>query len=142
MIYEHKKGENEYDHQYIPQHYLEILERKPRAIENALPLKKGVMPPELIKFKELCPENNINEQLVSILKLGQKIPREDLLWAVKMANQSGNPNFNLVSFYLDIQSEPKTDLDKENEYPKAKKDPDLNQYDAIMRGGKQDNEDS
>jgi transposase len=142
MIYKHKKGENEYDHQYIPQHYLKILERKPRAIENALPLKKGVMPPELIKFRKLCPEKNVNEQLVSILKLGQKISKEELLWAVKMANQSGNPNFNLVSFYLDIQNSPEPDLEKDNEYPKAKKDPDLNQYDDIMMGGKQDNEDS
>ena len=145
MIYEHKKSENEHEHQYIPEHYLKILERKPRAINNALPLKKGVMPQELIKFKELCKEQNVNEQLVSILKLAQKIPKKDVLWAVNMANQSGNPNFNLVSFYLDIQNEKielNNDSNQKNDYPVSNKSIDLNQYDNIMMGGKQKNEDN
>ena len=41
------------DHQYLPEHYLILLERKPRAIPNATPLKYGVLPPELAKFRKL-----------------------------------------------------------------------------------------
>ncbi|AHD04408.1 hypothetical protein ABND49_18155 [Paenibacillus larvae] len=50
LIYRHKKALYQSDHQYIPEHYLKILERKPRAIINAAPLKGGVLPHELSEF--------------------------------------------------------------------------------------------
>lgn len=133
LIYRHKKTENE--HQYIPEHYLEILERKPRAIDNALPLKQGVMPEELKEFRRLCKHKNKNQQLVSILQLGKEVPQEYLLWAVKMANQSGNPDFGLVSFYLKIQNATE-ESQALNQYPVETKPVDLSQYDKIMTGGK------
>lgn len=135
LIYRHKKAENDYDHQYIPEHYLEILERKPRAIDNALPLKQGIMPEELIEFRKLCKHKDKNHQLVSILQLGKEVPKEDLLWAVNMANRSANPDFGLVSFYLNIQKAP-DEIDVSKEYPTKTKSIDLSQYDDIMMGGK------
>jgi transposase len=39
------------EHQYLPEHYLPLLQKKPRAIANAAPLKYGVLPPELDKFR-------------------------------------------------------------------------------------------
>ena len=142
LIYKHKKAKNQNDHQYIAEHYLDILERKPRAIDNALPLKKGIMPEELIEFKNKCKHKNKNQQLVSILKLGKKIPKDELLWAVNMANQSGNPDIGLVSFYLDIKTGQNLNNDNEqkNQYPTANKSIDLKQYDNIMMGAKKQNE--
>ncbi len=139
LIFRHKKAENEHDHQYIPEHYLDILETKPRAIDNALPLKQGIMPEELIEFRRLCRHKDKNEQLVSILKLGKEVPKKDLLWAVNMANQSGNPDFGLISFYLDIQKVPDED-NINNQFPTETISIDLSQYDNIMMGGKKKNE--
>lgn len=135
LIYQHKKAENEHDHQYIPEHYLEILERKPRAIDNALPLKQGVMPEELKKFRKLCSHKDKNHQLVSILQLSKEVSKENLLWAVKMANQGGNPDFGLVCFYLKIQNATE-ESEALNQYPVETKTVDLSQYDKIMTGGK------
>jgi len=105
LIYRHNKARHQSDHQYIPEHYLEILERKPRAIKNAAPLKQGVLPPELKEFMDLCKQRDRNYQLVNILLLGKKIDQDTLLWAVKQANATGTPTYDLVCFYLEIQGE-------------------------------------
>ena len=39
LIYTHERPFSKADHQYIPDHYLPLLERKQRAIRNATPLK-------------------------------------------------------------------------------------------------------
>ncbi|PHJ36683.1 hypothetical protein P378_20855 [Desulforamulus profundi] len=49
-IYTPTKALRKGDHQYIPEHYLELLTRKPRAVMNAVPLKKGIMPRNLKIF--------------------------------------------------------------------------------------------
>lgn len=139
LIYQHKRAKNEYDHQYVPEHYLEVLEKKPRAINNALPLKKGIMPEELREFRRLCKHKDKNHQLVSILLLGKEVPKKDLLWAVNMANRGGNPDFGLVSFYLKIQNVP-DESEVINQYPTETKSVDLSQYDKIMIGDKKDEE--
>lgn len=135
MIYCHKKAHKKNDHQYVPEHYLELLERKPGAIKHARPLKQGVMPEELKEFMSLCREKDKNQQLIDILKLGQKINKDKLLWAVKMANQSQAPSFSLVCFYLDIQLENLKSPESSVEVEKV----DLKQYDDLMLGGDIDN---
>jgi len=89
------------DHQYLPEHYLPLLERKPRAMANAAPLKYGVMPPELDKFRKLNKDKDKYEQLAKILMLGRTVSAEDLLPAVSMANRTGSPTYEMISFYLE-----------------------------------------
>ncbi len=110
LLYRHNKARHQSDHQYVPEHYLEILERKPRAIKNAVPLKKGVLPAELKEFMLLCKHRDKNYQLVNILLLGRKIENDTLLWAVKQANATGTPTYDLVCFYLEIQGANATQL--------------------------------
>lgn len=105
LVYKHRKGTHSLDHQYIPEHYLEILVRKPRAIKQAVPINQGVMPKELSEFMRLCKNKDRNQQFVDIMLLGIKLDNEDLLWAVKQANLSGSPSYDLVCFYLEIQNE-------------------------------------
>lgn len=138
MIYCHKKAQKKNDHQYIPEHYLQLLERKPGAIDHAKPLKQGIMPEELIDFKKLCSEKDKNQQLVSILKLAENIEKDKLLWAVKMANQSRSPNYSLVCFYLDIQDEKVNTQEFESSVKVEKVD--LTQYDKLMLKGDNGNE--
>ena len=105
LIYSHKKALHLEEHQYITEHYLDILLQKPRAIKNAAPISKGIMPPELINFMKLCKDRNRNYQLVNVLLLSRKIDSQNLLWAVKQANITGSPSYDLVCFYLEIQNQ-------------------------------------
>ena len=91
------------EHQFLPEHYLPLLEKRPRAIPNAAPLKYGVLPPELEKFRDLNRDQDKYEQLAKILLLGQHVDAEVLLPAVDWANQSGSPTFNTVRFYLEAR---------------------------------------
>ena len=92
------------EHQYLPEHYLTLLEKRPRAIPNAAPLKYGVLPPELEKFRKLNRDKDKYEQLANILLLGRHIDAEVLLSAVDWANRTGTPSFDSVRFYLEARN--------------------------------------
>lgn len=141
LVYRHRKGRYQSDHQYIPEHYLEILERKPRAIKNAAPLKNGVMPAELKEFIRLCKHRDKNYQLVDILLLGKRIDNDTLLWAVRQANLTGTPNYDLVCFYLEIQSANLTGETTVDEGVKVKP-VDLSKYDELLERSNQGDDES
>ena len=101
-IYTHTKAPIKGDHQYVTDHYLELLSRKPRALMNAAPLKKGVMPKELKSFLNVCRAKDKEEQLLKIMLLGRTVGPDELLWAVDKANLSGSPTHQLVCFYLGV----------------------------------------
>lgn len=128
LIHRHRKALHPLDHQYIPEHYLEILMRKPRAIKNAAPLKRGVLPAELSEFMKLCKHRDKNYQLVNILLLGKRIDPETLLWAVRQANTTGTPTYDLVCFYLEIQKEQAPVVEDEVKV----KGVDFNRYDELL----------
>jgi hypothetical protein len=92
------------EHQYLPEHYLPLLEKRPRAIPNAAPLKYGVLPPELEKFRSLNREPDKYEQLAKILLLGRQCDATVLLPAVDWANRSGSPTFDAVRFYIEARN--------------------------------------
>ena len=133
-VYTHTRSLLKGAHQYIPEHYLDILLRKPRAIPNAAPLKQGVLPEELCHFRRLYRGEDQNEQLVNLLLLARKVAPDKLLWAVNKANATGNPNYELVCFYLDIADEPV----KEVPNPVSVNKVDLDPYDRWMKGGASD----
>jgi hypothetical protein len=92
--------------QYILDHYLEILSRKPRAANQALPIKKGVMPSECKMFLELCTAVNANYQLVEIMLLARDVGTERVLAALNDACDTGSPTAELVKYYLYGQQMP------------------------------------
>ena len=139
LLYRHKKALHALDHQYIPEHYLEILIRKPRAIKNAAPLKSGVLPLELAEFMQLCKSRDKNYQLVNILLLGKRIDKDTLLWAVKQANATGTPSYEMVCFYLEIQAVNANDNTVIDDGVKVKA-VDLESYDNLIKGGHLTNE--
>jgi len=139
LVYRHKKALHQSDHQYIPEHYLEILERKPRAIKNAAPIKKGILPPELSEFMRLCKHRDKNYQLVNIFLLGKRIDNDTLLWAVKQANSTGTPSYDLVCFYLEIQAGNPADKTSVDDGIKVKP-VDFDKYDQLMERRPQNDE--
>jgi transposase len=91
------KGEN----QYIPEHYLPLLEMRPRAMRNAAPLKFGTLPPELEKFRSKCTAKDKFEQLAMILLLARDTDSTLLLAAVDYANKTGVPTLSKVKLYIE-----------------------------------------
>ena len=131
LIWKHKKGLYPQDHQYVTEHYLEILQRKPRAIKNAIPINNGIMPQELKNFLKLCKDRDKNVQLVNILLLARKLDNDLLLWAVKQANLTGVPNYDRVCFYVEI-SQRKDDLPKTIETEFNIDHANLEEYDQLI----------
>ncbi len=132
-IYTHTKAFIKGDHQYITEHYLELLSRKPRALMNAAPLKKGVMPEELKSFLNKCRAKDKEEQLLQIMLLGRTVGPDELLWAVDKANLNGSPTYSLVCFYLGIATAAATEVLPCITVEHA----DLKDYDGLMGGDKE-----
>jgi len=103
LICTHNRPFTKGEHQYLPEHYLSLLEKRPRAMSNAAPLKYGVLPPELEKFRSLNREPDKYEQLARILLLGRQYDATVLLPAVDWANRSGSPTFDAVRFYIEAR---------------------------------------
>jgi hypothetical protein len=128
------------EHQYLPEHYLPLLQSKPRAIPNAAPLKYGVLPPELERFRQLNRDKDKYEQLANILLLSQQISADILLPAVDWANRTGSPSFESVRFYLESHN---TGLNAQIQAaadPIAVDKPELAQYAALFAQGADSNE--
>ena len=106
LLYTHKRVHENGSDQYILDHYLEVLSRKPRAAGQALPIKKGVMPPECSAFLELCPAEDANRQLVDVLLLARDIGEGRVLAALNDAISTGKPTAEMVRYYLYGQQMP------------------------------------
>ncbi|HAG10307.1 MAG TPA: hypothetical protein DCK76_02720 [Desulfotomaculum sp.] len=85
---------------------------------------------------QLCKHRDKNYQLVNILLLGRKIDHDTLLWTVKQANATGTPSYDLVCFYLEIQTGA---ADPAGDGVKVKP-VDFNKYDELIERGRQTSE--
>jgi transposase len=101
-VYRHNRAMAKEGNQYVLDHYLEVLERKPRAVEQAIPIRSGIMPKECRDFLQLCPEKNARQQLVDALLLGREYERDTVLWAFQQANNTRRPTFTLVKAHLEM----------------------------------------
>ena len=132
LVYCHDRPFAKGKHQYIPEHYLPLLERKPRAIRNAAPLKYGVLPPELEAFRRRCPGKDKLEQLVKIMLLARDMDAGQLLHAVECANRSGRPTYQTVCFYLKLKDESMKPAGDAQIDPVNVEHADLKQYDELL----------
>lgn len=133
----HERSYEKHDECYDPEHYLELLERKPRAILDAAPLKKGTWPKEIQTFRELYPGKDLNEVLVNILRLSQQFSKKDLLWAVHMANQTKRPSLATIHRYLGLVGGAKKDIESWFSVDQV----DLSPYDKLLEGSEEKDDD-
>jgi len=132
LLYSHKRlRENDPD-QYVLDHYLESLTRKPRAVEQALPITKGVMPTQCKAFLELCPAADANKQLVEIMLLARDAGKDRVLAALDDAIVTGKPSAELVRYYLYGQEMPEDEFEI--------KHGDLSEFDKLIEGDKNEND--
>ena len=106
LLYTHKRVRENGPDQYILDHYLEALSRKPRAAGQALPISKGVMPAQCSAFLELCPAADANRQLIDVMLLARDIDESRVLAAMDAAIITGKPTAELVKYYLYGQQMP------------------------------------
>jgi transposase len=106
LLYAHKRQRANGEDQYILDHYLESLSRKPRATGQALPIRKGVMPLQCRVFLELCPADDANRQLVDIMLLVRDIGQERVFAALDDAISTGKPTAEMVRYHLYGQDMP------------------------------------
>jgi hypothetical protein len=78
------------------EHYKFSLDIKPRARENAFPLKEGILPSELHEFRKLCKSENKYTQLYELMAKMDEVGAEKLLKAVEIANAAGKPTYKKV----------------------------------------------
>ena len=138
LVCSHERPFIKGEHQYLPEHYLGLLEKKPRAIPNAAPLKYGVLPPELDRFRKLNKDKDKYEQLANILLLARQYDADVLLPAVDWANRSGTPTFEMVRFYLEARNLEADNREKPGKDPVgiiAVDKPELTGYDALITEG-------
>jgi transposase len=134
LVVAHKRPFIKGEHQYIPEHYLALLEKKPRAVQNAAPLKYGQLPTELERFRKLCRDKNKLSQLVEILLLGRLVDADVLLPAVDWANRTGSPTIDSVRLYLKSREVMVTCQDEQpggGDMPVVDK-PEFSGYDALI----------
>jgi transposase len=117
---------------YVPEHYLPLIERKPRSAENAAPLKEGAMPPELALFREKCQAPDKLSQIADILRMGPETDPGLLMRAVDYANCMPEPRIGHVRAYLAMAGggdgcggTPATEEAEAEE-------PSLDEYDALL----------
>jgi transposase len=126
LVCSHKRVRGNGPDQYILDHYLESLSRKPRATGQALPITKGVMPAQCRAFLELCPAADANRQLVDIMLLTRDIEVDRILAALDEAICTGKPTAELVRYFLYGQNMPGDDFEI--------KHCDLIEYDRLIGG--------
>jgi len=128
LAYRHKRPFVK-ENQYIPDHYLPLLEMRPRAMRNAAPLKFGVLPPELEKFRNKCMDKDKFEQLANILLLARDTEPGLLLAAVDYANKTGAPSLSKVKLYLETKKLPDDTVIAD---PVIVQQQELDQYDILF----------
>ena len=124
LLHTHERQRESGDDQYILDHYIEALSRKPRAIEQALPVTKGAMPSQCRAFLKLCPAANAKRQLIDVMFLAREVGEDRVLAAMDGAISTGKPTAELVRYYLYGQQMPDDAF--------AIKHGDLAEYDSLI----------
>lgn len=128
VVASHRRTYVKHDHQYQPDHYLKLLLQRPRALQNAAPLKDGQWPKELQEFRRLYRGERLERTLVDLLQLARLTGAEPLLAAVDRANRTQNPSLEQVRFYLhEAKAMPTMPSD-----PIAVEPTDLSLYDELL----------
>lgn len=105
------------------EHYLSVLDKKPRSWKNAAPARQGKLPKDLATFREKCSAPDKTEQLIKVIMLfrNSNIDHAILRSALENANNSHEPTYELVVQYLKYLLAPEIDLSRgdSNEGPDA-----------------------
>lgn len=99
-IANHKRAYGRNETRYKIEHYLDELEKRPRAIKNAKPLRHGGIPDDILNYKDKITGSDSDIQFVKLLKLLIQYGYEEVSKAIKKAAEEGQYNVEIVRFYI------------------------------------------
>jgi transposase len=112
-------------------HYIRLLEQRPRAVRNARPVKQANLPAEIFQLADRLPGGN--HDLVKILRLIVDCGMEPVRQAVRQAIDNRQYNIESVLFYLQVGRREYLPNPKDIEV----KPVDLAGYDYLLGGERQ-----
>jgi hypothetical protein len=117
--------------QYKLEHYLPLLEKKPRAVWNAQPVKSIGLPSA---FWDFAKKLGSDYEVVKLLKLLAEYGLPALLVGMEAAASVGSYAYEAVRTKLE-QGQYSTKVDKPILNPVQIKQVDLSAYDSMLAGG-------
>jgi len=136
-IVTHQRSYKRGDVAYELAHYLPALEKKPRAVTNAAPIRHAGLPSEIMDFKHRLAGKNANRDFVTILKFTVQYGHEAVLGAVRKAQLANHYSVEAVRFHLlqaiHRQAQPSEPIPTDPRLPKIMP-VNLKQYDTLMKG--------
>lgn len=126
LLHTHKRALSKGTAQYVLEHYLDAISRKPRSAGQALPIVAGHMPPQCREFLAACPSADAERQLVELMLLAREVGAERVLLAMDDALKCGRPTADLVKLHLEVGGMPSDAFAVEHA--------DLRDYDRLIAG--------
>jgi hypothetical protein len=126
LLHTHARARSKGGAQYVLEHYLDAISRKPRSASQALPIAAGQMPPQCREFLAACPSADAQSQLVEVMLLAREAGAERTLRAMDEAMKSGRPTAGLVRLHLELGAAQADAFAVEHQ--------DLRDYDRLIAG--------
>ena len=136
-IVTHQRSYKKGDVAYELAHYLPALERKPRAVTNAAPVRHAGITPEIMEFRHRLTGKNADRDFITVLKLTVQYGQQAVLDAIRKTQLSNQTSVEAVRFHLlqalHKQSELVAPILTDPSLPKIMP-VNLKQYDTLMKG--------
>jgi hypothetical protein len=129
IITKHDRIVDKYQVTYVIEHYLNALESKIRAWNNAAPLLFGETYNEIKIFREKCKEENIGEKIMLLYQRLKAYGVELTLSAVSYANSKDNPTLDDVDDFIKFK---KTNMIVKDLNDSNDSNEDLSQYNSLI----------
>lgn len=128
-ICSHKRSYQKHKTRYKLEHYLPLIEMRPRSVFNARPVKEARLPEELEAFSRKL--SNPEKSMVRLLRLAIDYGPEKVTAAIKKAEEDNQYSVDVIQFYV-TEKEPVAKIDCAGP---VVHDVDLHAYDMLCTGG-------
>ena len=129
QICAHQRCYQKHRTRYKLEHYLPLIEMRPRSVFNARPVKEARLPEELELFsRKLC---NPEKSMVRLLRLAIDYGANKVVAAIKKAEESNQHSVDVIQFYVSNKKQ----VTKIACIGPVVPEVDLNIYDVLCAGG-------
>lgn len=140
-VAEHKRTYEKLQERFEVDHYLDELERKPRAIQHARPVRKAKLPPSYLEFhKRTHSKYGHGKEFIKLLKLHREFTMEMVERAVEICLKEHLYTADSVKHYLYLMTQPETTkpapIKYEMEQNVQVKAPTFSPYDQLLQKGR------
>jgi len=120
IIAEHKRSYEKGESIYDPLHYLPLIERKPRALDQAAPLKGWRLPDVFEKLRQCLEERDGKagkKEYIQVLRLMETYRIDEVTQGIKGALQCGAISLDSIRHFILYQKDKDTKVLDLSKYP-------------------------